>query len=159
MIDSNKAEKVIKAFAKEGLTLGAIESLTGGLFSSSMCSIAGASKVFRGGIVTYATSLKTKLDDVPGEVIKKYGVVSKEVANSMAINGRKTLDVDVCVSFTGNAGPTKEEGAAPVGRVNMCIATKYGVLEMQQDFHMGRNELREACVDMMLDRLIAIFED
>ena len=159
MIDSNKAEKVIKAFAKEGLTLGAIESLTGGLFSSNMCSVAGASKVFRGGIVTYATALKTKLDDVPEELIKKYGVVSKEVANSMAINGRKTLDVDVCVSFTGNAGPTKEEGEAPVGRVNMCIATKYGVLEMQQDFQMSRNELREACVDMMLDRLIAIFED
>ncbi len=159
MIDSNKAEKVIKAFAKEGLTLGAVESLTGGLFSSSMCSIPGASKVFRGGIVTYATDLKTKLDDVPAETIRKYGVVSKEVANSMAINGRKTLNVDVCVSFTGNAGPTKEEGMAPVGRVNMCIATKFGIIEMQHDFNMSRNELRETCVDVMLDRLIAIFED
>ncbi len=159
MIDLNKAEKVIKAFAKEGLTLGAVESLTGGLFSSSLCSVPGASEVFRGGLVTYAADLKTKLDNVPALTIKKYGVVSKEVADSMAINGRKTLKVDVCVSFTGNAGPAKEEGEAPVGRVHMCIATKYGIIEMQQDFHMSRNEIREACVDLMLDRLIAIFED
>ncbi len=159
MIDSNKAEKVIKALAKEGLTLGAVESLTGGLFSATLCSVPGASKVFRGGLVTYATDLKTKLDRVPSLLIKKYGVVSKEVADSMAINGRKTLNADVCVSFTGNAGPSKEEGAAPVGRVHMCIATKYGIIEMQQDFHMSRNEIREASVDLMLDRLIAIFED
>ncbi|HBE98820.1 MAG TPA: CinA family protein [Firmicutes bacterium] len=159
MINRDKAEKVIKAFAQEKLTLGSVESLTGGLFASTLCSIPGASQVFRGGLVTYAADLKTKLDNVPERIIREYGVVSKEVADSMAINGRKTLNTDVCVSFTGNAGPTKEEGFAPVGRVNMCIATKYGIIEMQQDFDLSRNEMREACVDMMLDRLIAIFED
>lgn len=159
MIDLAKAEKAVKSLAKEGLTLGSVESFTGGMFASAICSIAGASKVFRGGLVTYASELKTKLDNVPSSLIREYGVVSKEVADSMAINGRKTLDVDICVSFTGNAGPTKEEGYAPVGRVNMCIATKYGIIEMQQDFNMSRNEIREAAIDMVLDRLIAIFED
>lgn len=159
MIDLAKAEKVVKAFIKEDLTLGSVESLTGGLFSSTICSIPGASKVFKGGLVTYSAELKTKLDEVPETTIRQYGVVSKEVADSMAINGRKKLGVDVCVSFTGNAGPAKEAGYAPVGRVNMCIATKYGIIEMQQEFNLSRNDMREACVDAMLDRLIAIFED
>ncbi len=159
MIDLAKAEKVLKAFRKERLTLGSVESLTGGMFSSALCSVPGASDVFKGGIVTYSAELKTKLDDVSPITIRKYGVVSKEVADEMAINGRKKLGVDVCVSFTGNAGPSKEEGYAPVGRVNMCIATKYGIIEMQQDFNLSRNDMREACVDAMFDRLIAIFED
>lgn len=159
MIDLAKAEKAVKALANEGLTIGSVESFTGGMFASTITSIAGSSKVFRGGIVTYASDLKTKLDNVPEALIRQYGVVSKEVADSMAINGRKKLGVDICVSFTGNAGPTKEEGYAPVGRVDICIATKYGIVEMQQDFSMSRNEIREASVDMVLDRLIAIFED
>ena len=158
MIDLGKAEKVLKALENKHLTLGSVESLTGGMFASAICSIAGASKVFRGALVTYASELKTKLDSVPAEMIREYGVVSKEVADAMALNGRKTLDVDVCVSFTGNAGPTKEEGSAPVGRVNMAIATKYGIVELQQDFSLQRNEIREAAVDLMLDRLISIFE-
>lgn len=159
MIDLAKAERAVKALANKGMTLGSVESFTGGLFASSICSIAGASKVFRGSLVTYAADLKTRLDNVPSSAIRQYGVVSKEVADSMAINGRKTLNVDVCVSFTGNAGPSKEEGYAPVGRINICIATKYGIIEMQQDFNMSRNEIREAAVDIALDRIIAIFED
>lgn len=159
MIDLAKAEKTVKALANEGLTIGSVESFTGGMFASTLTSIAGSSKVFRGSIVTYASDLKTKLDNVPEALIRQYGVVSKEVADSMAINGRKALGVDICVSFTGNAGPTKEEGYAPVGRVDICIATKYGIVEMQQDFSLSRNEIREAAVDMVLDRIIAIFED
>ena len=65
MINRDKAEKVIKAFTQEKLTLGSVESLTAGLFASTLCSIPGASKVFRGGLVTYAADLKTKLDNVP----------------------------------------------------------------------------------------------
>jgi nicotinamide mononucleotide (NMN) deamidase PncC len=66
--------------------------------------------------------------------------------------------VDVCVSFTGNAGPSAEPGGAPVGRVNMAIATRYGHVEIQRDFGLSRNEIREACVETRLDALIAIYE-
>lgn len=159
MIDLQKAARVIKALKSKNLTLGSVESLTGGMFASTICSVAGASAVFRGALVTYATDLKTKLDHVDRDTIREFGVVSKEVADSMAIHGRDVLGADVVVSFTGNAGPTKEAGAAPVGRVDMTIATKYGVVEMEQDFTLSRNEIREASVDLMLDRLIAIFEN
>ncbi len=159
MIENEKARRVISSLSAKGLTLGAVESLTGGLFASAVTSVPGASKVFKGSLVTYWSEEKVALAGVNPQTIKDYGVVSQQVANEMAQGGRRKLGVDVCVSFTGNAGPSSEPGMAPVGRVNMTIATPWGRMQMQQDFTLMRNEVREACVDMMLDQLIAIFEE
>jgi PncC family amidohydrolase len=157
MIDPAKTQKALAALEKRHLTIGAAESLTGGLFSASLCAIPGASKVFLGAFVTYGAKTKTDLLGVSAEDIARYGVVSQTVANEMAVGALTRLGADVAVSFTGNAGPTSEPGSAPVGRVYMAIATKKGHVEIAQDFLLGRNEIREACVDMMLDQLLAIF--
>lgn len=159
MINLEKAKKVLSSLEKRGLTLGSVESLTAGLFASTICSVPGASKVFKGSFVTYATSMKTDFLNINKSFINKYGVVSKEVAREMAIIGRHGLEVDVCVSFTGNAGPTKEKGEAPVGRVNMCVATSKGYVNIEKDFKLDRNEMREECVNSMLDALEEIFEE
>lgn len=159
MLDNEKARRVLKALESKGLTLGSVESITGGLFASTIVSVPGASKVFKGAIVTYCNEEKINLIGVEAKSIRDYGVVSQKVANEMAKGGKKKLNVDVCVSFTGNAGPSSEPGMAPVGRVNMTIATPWGRMQMQQDFTLTREEIREASVDMMLDQLIAIFED
>lgn len=159
MLDNEKARRVLKALESKGLTLGSVESITGGLFASTIVSVPGASKVFKGAIVTYCNEEKINLIGVEQTSIRDYGVVSQRVANEMAKGGKKKLNVDVCVSFTGNAGPSSEPGMAPVGRVNMTIATPWGRMQMQQDFTLTREEIREASVDMMLDQLIAIFED
>ena len=159
MINLEKAKKVLSSLEKRELTLGSVESLTAGLFASTICSVPGASKVFKGSFVTYATSMKTDFLNINKSFINKYGVVSKEVAREMAIIGRHGLEVDVCVSFTGNAGPTKEKGKAPVGRVNMCVATSKGYVNIEKDFKLDRNEMREECVNSMLDALEEIFEE
>ncbi len=159
MNENEKARRVIDVLGAKGLTLGSVESLTGGLFASAITSVPGASKVFKGSLVTYWSEEKVALAGVNEKTIKDYGVVSQEVANEMAKGGRKKLGVDVCVSFTGNAGPSSEPGSAPVGRVNMAIATPWGRMQIQQDFTLMRNEIREACVDMILDQLIAIFDE
>lgn len=159
MLDNEKARRVLKALEGKGLTLGSVESITGGLFASTIVSVPGASKVFKGAVVTYCNEEKINIIGVEPTSIRDYGVVSQKVANEMAKGGKKKLNVDVCVSFTGNAGPTSEPGMAPVGRVNMTIATPWGRMQMQQDFTLTREEIREASVDMMLDQLIAIFED
>lgn len=152
-----KAQKLLAVLNARKLSLGSIESLTGGLFASTVCSVPGASNVFKGAIVSYANSVKTDLVGVKDFDIEVFGVVSSKVADEMAIEGRKKLGVDICVSFTGNAGPTAEPGAAPVGRVNMAVATAYGVVAFQQDFVGERNEIRAKCVDMMLDNLYTIY--
>ena len=159
MINLEKAKKVLSSLEKRGLTLGSVESLTAGLFASTICSVPGASKVFKGSFITYATSMKTDFLNIDKSFIDKYGVVSKEVAREMAIIGRHGLDVDVCVSFTGNAGPTKEKGQAPVGRVNMCVSTCKGYVNIEKDFELERNEMREECVNSMLDALEEIFKE
>lgn len=156
MANQTKIEQVIKALREKNLTLGCVESLTAGLFAATVATVPGASDVFHGGLVTYRSEEKVKLLGIDNEEIIKYGVVSQHIANEMAIKGRKKLGVDICVSFTGNAGPTAEPGCAPVGRVNMSISSKFGIVELQQDFEGLRNEIREACVDRMLDQLILI---
>lgn len=157
MIDFEKAQAVLGLFRAKGLTLGAVESLTGGLFSASLCAIPGASAVFKGSAVTYWPEIKTLLIGVEEEAIAHFGVVSEEVANEMASKGREKLDVDVCVSFTGNAGPTAQEGEAPVGCVFMSVATKEKTTAFRHDFAATRNEVREESVMAMFEHLEDIF--
>ena len=106
MIDNDLAKDVLESFVKKGWSLGSVESLTGGLFSSTICSIPGASRVYKGSIISYANEVKENLAHVKDETIRTYGVVSKEVAEEMALGGLEALNVNVAVSFTGNAGPT-----------------------------------------------------
>jgi PncC family amidohydrolase len=155
MIDSSLAHSVLLTLGKKGLSLGSVESLTGGLFASSICSIPGASKVFKGGIVSYANEVKEKLVGVNPLTIAQEGVVSQSVALEMAKGGLKALNVDVAVSFTGNAGPTAEAGEAPIGRVYMAIAFKNQAKPFSYavDLVGSRNEIREKCVNFILVKL------
>ena len=110
-----------KLFREKGRTLGSVESFTGGSFAKEITSISGASHFFKGALVTYATEEKNRLLGISYKDIDEFGVVSKEVAAQMASNGKKLLNVDYCVSFTGNAGPSAMEGK-PVGEVHIGIA-------------------------------------
>ena len=103
------------------LTLGSVESFTGGLFASSITQVSGASNFYKGGLVTYTNEEKHRLLGISNEDIAKFGVISKEIAYLMAKNGQEKLNVDICVSFTGNAGPTAMENKS-VGEVYIGIA-------------------------------------
>ena len=98
--------ELVELLKAKHLTIGSIESMTGGLFASSITSVPGASKVFKGSVVSYSPLIKENVVGVKKETIETFGVVSKEVAYEMASKGKKLLDVDICVSITGNAGPT-----------------------------------------------------
>lgn len=113
--------EINKLFRERGLTLGSVESFTGGLFAKEITSVPGASHFYKGGLVTYATEEKNRLLHIPYEDIDQYGVVSEQIAEQMAKNGQELLNVDVCVSFTGNAGPTAMEGK-PVGMIYIGLA-------------------------------------
>ena len=110
-----------KLFREHGRTLGSVESFTGGSFAKEITSISGASHFFKGALVTYATEEKNRLLGISYNDIDEYGVVSKEIAAQMASNGKKLLNVDYCVSFTGNAGPTAMEDK-PVGEIHIGIS-------------------------------------
>ena len=148
-----KAEEVNRLFREANVTLGSVESFTGGSFASLITSIPGASKFYKGGFVTYATEEKIKLLSIPEDTIRQYGVVSQEVAYYMANNGRHLLNVDYCVSFTGNAGPDAMEGK-PVGEVHMCIASSSKAEVYSLSLKGNRKEIQDQAIDFILEKLI-----
>jgi nicotinamide-nucleotide amidase len=125
-VDGDTMESVVIDLLRErGLTIGVAESLTGGLMGARFTAVPGASDVFRGGIVSYASDVKFSLLGVP-----EGPVVTAEAAKAMAGGARRALGADVALSTTGVAGPTEQEGQ-PVGTVFLGLAME-GVCEAQQ---------------------------
>ncbi|MHC4222506.1 MAG: CinA family nicotinamide mononucleotide deamidase-related protein [Planctomycetota bacterium] len=120
--DETLAGVVLRRLEEKGLTLGVAESLTGGMLASFIVDVVGASKVFRGGIVAYATREKHELLGVPKTVLKREGPVSAETALRMARGARKRLEVDVAVATTGVAGPDPDEQGVKVGHGFVAVA-------------------------------------
>lgn len=152
-------EKLVSLCKERQVTIASCESLTAGLFSSTIASVPGASQILKGAIVTYATEVKKNIVHVPEKLIEKYGVISKQCARMMALNSQRLLDVDYCVSFTGNAGPDAWEGK-PAGRVYCAIATRNGaVYDFKFQIDRERNEVREQVVQEMIICLIHTIEE
>lgn len=146
--------ELIEICTKNHFTISSCESLTAGLFTSQIASVPGASAILKGGLVTYFTPMKTRLAHVDEKLIETYGVVSSECAFAMAKNTREIMEVDFCVSFTGNAGPSSMEGK-PAGLVYCAIASKNDVEVYDFLIHdHSRNEVREMVVSKMLERLL-----
>lgn len=139
-------------FIKKGWTIGSIESFTGGLFAKEVTSVPGASKYYKGTIVTYATSEKERLLGISHEDVAKYGVVSKEIAEQMAYYGRDLLDVDVCISFTGNAGPDALEDK-PVGEIFIGVSTREGTKVFPYHLKGERFEIQSQAIEIAKELL------
>lgn len=99
--------------ALEDRTLATAESLTGGQIGSTITSIPGASKVYRGGVISYASDLKVSLVDVPQTLLDSGGAIQAEVALAMAIGVANNLHADFGLAVTGVAGPDPQDGKAP----------------------------------------------
>ena len=124
-VDDETVEVVVlRMLEQRGWTLGTAESATGGLVAGRLTSVAGASRVFRGSVVSYATEIKESLLQVSGDLIAEHGVVSEPVAVAMADGARERLGADVVVAVTGSAGPEPQE--RPVGTVVVAVVTPDG---------------------------------
>ncbi|MEK4708320.1 competence/damage-inducible protein A [Bacillus sp. FSL R10-2780] len=113
--------KAIRLLKEKGLTLACAESLTGGLFGNQVTENVGVSSVFKGGVICYQNDVKQQILNVPEEVLRTDGAVSKQCARYLAENVKKLLKADIGISFTGVAGPDasehKEPGTVFVGLV------------------------------------------
>jgi len=119
-------------------TLGVMESLTGGLLSSTITDVKSSSKHFIGGIVSYSTDLKAQMG-VPKEILEQYGAVSEQTAQAMAYAVRERLGTDFGIGITGVAGPDMQEGK-PVGTVHIAVEGPIGVVTVKGS---GRSSSRE----------------
>ena len=144
-------KKLLQLYKEKGLTLGSVESMTGGLFSAKFTGIPGSSAVFKGTIVTYSIEEKINIVGVKKDTIDANGVVSEQVAIEMAERGRKLLNVDVCLSVTGNAGPTCEPGGKPAGCFYVGVSSKKGTFAKCYQITKKRNVVRNGAVLAMRD--------
>jgi len=119
-------ELVVQRLGQAGLTLALAESCTGGQIGSRLVDVAGASKVFLGGVVAYANASKTALLGVPEAVLAQHGAVSEVVAAAMAEGARARFGADLALATTGIAGPDGGTVEKPVGTVCFALAAASG---------------------------------
>ena len=139
--------EINQLFKEAGRTLGSVESFTGGLFAREITKVPGASKVFKGALVTYATEEKIRILGISKKLIDRVGVVSQEVAAEMAGHGMVLLNVDYCIAFTGNAGPDAMEGK-PVGEIYIAVAAYDTCQVFKYNLSGSRDEIQKKAVDL-----------
>ncbi len=140
-VDVASLEEVCFRLLKEkGLTLATAESCTGGRVAERMTALPGVSAVYRGGVVSYWTSVKADVLGVPQATLEAHGAVSEETARAMAEGARRVTGADIAVSVTGVAGPDPDERGVPVGIVYIGLATPDGTFCRSLDLGKRRRD-------------------
>jgi nicotinamide-nucleotide amidase len=142
-----------KILVKSNKTLSTAESFTGGLISSRISSVPGASEYFKGSVVAYDTNVKKDLLKLDEGIINDFSVVSSQVANEMANNVKKLLDSDYSISTTGNAGPTKGDSKKDIGLIYISIATPFETKSYKFNFGSNREKNIKKSVNKALELL------
>jgi PncC family amidohydrolase len=143
---------VLKAL--EGKTLCTAESLTGGGIGAALTSVPGASKVFKGGVISYTDEVKREVLGVPAADLAVYGAVSAPVAQAMARGVRELLKADVAVSVTGLAGPDGDEFGHDVGTVFIGYADQNGATAGEYHFAGDRESVRAQTIESALQLIL-----
>ena len=144
-------KKIVSTLKKKKLKLAVAESCTGGLLSSSITSVSGASKVFSMGFVTYSNQAKINILKVPNKILQKHGAVSVQCCLSMVNNLSKISKSKLCISVTGIAGPRGGTKQKPVGLVYIGIRKDKIVKINRYVFkNRGRNYIQKATVNKAL---------
>ena len=153
---------LVNALREKGLTLTTAESCTGGLIAKNITDLAGASQIFRGGVVSYTNDVKADVLGVPRETLDTYGAVSEPVARAMAEGCRKLCGSDIAVSVTGLAGPEGDDRGNEVGTVYIALADSEGTICRKFSCGMGRgrgkvrSSAAQNAFDMLRRRLLGL---
>jgi len=146
-------EIVGKLLKQRKETLAVAESCTGGFLSNRITNVSGSSSYFERGFITYSNEAKIENLGVPKDLILKFGAVSKEVAEAMAIGVRRVAKTDYGLSITGIAGPTGGTPEKPVGLVYIGLAWKNGVSVTKNQFLGDRESIKFQSTQKALDML------
>jgi len=142
------------------LTIGAVESATGGRIADRITNVPGSSDYFKGSVVAYSNEVKIALLGVKKVTIENYGAVSEQTALEMAQGGRKLLDVDICVSDTGIAGPSGATPEKPVGLFYLGLTAEDEILSQKHAFRENREgnkrDAAEAALNMLKQYLLRV---
>ena len=137
---SSLEETCFRLLKEKNLTLATAESCTGGRVAERITALPGVSAVYRGGVVSYWTSVKADVLGVPQETLDAHGAVSEETARAMAEGARRVTGADIAVSVTGVAGPDPDERGVAVGIVYIGLATPDGTFCRPLDLGKRRRD-------------------
>jgi len=150
-----KIINIINLLKRKKIKLAIAESCTGGMLSSAITSVSGASKIFTMGLVTYSNQAKMSILKVPKKIIQKHGAVSIQCCLSMVNNLSKISRSKVCVSITGIAGPSGGTKQKPVGLVYIGVKNGKKVIVSKSQFkNKGRSSIQKTTVKKSLELLL-----
>ena len=152
-------KSLVKILNKKKIKISFAESCTGGLLSSSITSISGASKVFNLGLITYSNQAKIKVLKINKNIIRKYGAVSHECCLAMVNNLSKISKANVNVSITGIAGPKGGSKKKPVGLVYIGVKNGQKIKINKYLFKSKkRSSIQKATVKKAVDLVLRVIK-
>ena len=157
---ANLEQEISSLLRQKGLTLGIVESATGGLISHLITNIPGSSDYYKGSVTAYSNEVKIKIIGVKEDTINKYGAVSYQVAEEMAQGGRKILAADICLVDTGIAGPSGATSGKPLGIFYIGLSHQAGTYSQKHYFQGNREQNKrhaaEAALSWLKEYLISL---
>ena len=150
-------QELARVLIKNNWHLSTAESCTGGLVAASITELAGSSKWFERGYVTYSNQSKSEDIDVSQNLIEHHGAVSDQVARAMALGAKQNSGSDLSLSITGIAGPTGGSPEKPIGTV--CFAWALAndqIVSETKHFEGNRQQIRQQACDFSLRKLLSL---
>ena len=151
------AARAVALLRDKELTVATAESCTGGMIAAAITDVAGASRVFGTGVVSYSCDCKRKLLGVSSATLDAEGAVSAATAAQMAQGVRRTADATIGVSVTGEAGPIAAENH-PVGTVFIGLSDAQGTVTEEHHFEGDRTAVRRQAAVAVLSLLVRRLE-
>lgn len=157
---TNIEQEIGDLLRQKDLTLGVVESATGGLISHLITNAPSSSDYFKGSVVAYSNETKMKVVGVNKVTLDKYGSVSAQVAEEMAQGGKKILATDICISDTGVAGPGGATPGKPVGLFFIGLAHNSKTFSQKhlfgRDREKNKQDTAEAALGCLKDYLTGL---
>jgi nicotinamide-nucleotide amidase len=155
------AVRLGRALESKAMMLVSAESCTGGLIACALTEVAGSSRWFERGFVTYSNQAKEELLGVPGALLLEHGAVSEPVAQAMAKGALSRSRAQLALAVTGIAGPGGGSPDKPVGTVcfGWAMSAGPGVVQISSETHVfpgDRNAVRAQSASFALVRALSL---
>ncbi len=154
MIPEN--QQLVRKLQEKGYTITTAESCTGGMVSTLLTDVSGASDVLKRAYITYCDEAKHEMLGVPQEMLQEYTAVSQPVAEAMARGAAELAQADIAVSVTGYAGPGAGEDGQPAGTVFIGYYVKGMAIVEKHNFDGNRREVRRAAAERAIHALLEL---
>src|SRR5579864_8224166 len=128
MVTDDELSELVARVARWALAakyrLVTAESCTGGWIAKVFTDVAGSSRWFECGYVTYSNEAKARDLGVSLRTLKEHGAVSEPTVREMAAGALRVSGADVSIAVSGIAGPDGGSAEKPVGTVWFCVGRR-----------------------------------